>query len=105
MVRQPPYANLQRCLPVKKNENRLSFDRIIAMSLWLHFWQTLYSPVCDNPVQSLGRPLRGTLMWEILAYLAYHVRSHFQDHRRVRVFHCAPPDALQHVHSTYTELK
>jgi len=71
-----PFCKFTKMSSSEKNENRLSFDRIIAMSLWLHFWQTLYSQVCDNPVQSLGRPLRGTLMWEILAYLAYTMSVH-----------------------------
>jgi len=30
-------ADLPGYLPVKKNENQLSFDRIVAMSLWPHF--------------------------------------------------------------------
>jgi len=31
-------ANLLRNLPVKKNENRLIFDRIMAMNLWPNFF-------------------------------------------------------------------
>ena len=36
-------ANLPRDLLVKKFEDRLRFDRIIAMRLWSHFCSTLYS--------------------------------------------------------------
>jgi len=35
-------ANLPRKLPLKKIENRLRFDRIMAMSLWPHF----FGPPC-----------------------------------------------------------
>ena len=34
-------ANLRRNLQVKNFVNRLRFDRIIVMSLWLRFWPTL----------------------------------------------------------------
>jgi len=37
-------ANLPKNLPVTKNENLLRFDRIVAWSLWPHFfWPTCYS--------------------------------------------------------------
>jgi len=38
-------ANLSRNLPVKKCENGLRFDRIVAMSLWPHFFGPLYIQV------------------------------------------------------------
>ena len=41
-------ANLPRNLLVKKIVNRLRFDRIVAMSLWPHFWPTLYNKVETN---------------------------------------------------------
>jgi len=40
-------ANLLRSLLLKKIfENRLRFDRIVAMSLWPRSWLTLYSCCC-----------------------------------------------------------
>ena len=31
-----------RILPVKNFVNRLTFDRIMVVSLWPHFWTTMY---------------------------------------------------------------
>jgi len=39
-------ANLPRSLLLKKIENRLRFDRIVAMSLWPRSWLTLCSCCC-----------------------------------------------------------
>ena len=40
-------ANLSRNLPVKKMGTRLRFDRIMATSLWLHFFGTSCIAVCN----------------------------------------------------------
>ena len=85
-----------------------------SVKFWQNYCHEFVAPFLANPVQpSLWQSspvTRSSITRDLdvgdpsLPGL-YHVRSHFQDHRRVRVFHCAPPDALQHVHSTYTELK
>ena len=68
-------ANLSRNLPVKKMGTRLRFDRIMATSLWLHFfWHILYSSLqlasplreltCKMGSHSLGLPpLKGDIPW------------------------------------------
>jgi len=42
-------ADLPRNLPVKKSENRLRFDRIMAMSLWPHFFGPHIGDASPNP--------------------------------------------------------